>query len=154
LLPGNPKKLRRGDFGLPGSKSYADGVQKLAKELADNVIYTDLVAKREGIDLAAAVELTWNSKSNEIGFTGRLQRGTYVPGAQAPQRAMIFYAMSARFDAGRVVFVASTFGRETVNYPNWSDMSDWLFLNNAKYVWNGPADLNPHDARFEHKEPQ
>lgn len=45
---------------------------KLAAELADVVIYADLVAASQGIDLAEAVRQTFNRKSEEIGSPERL----------------------------------------------------------------------------------
>lgn len=45
---------------------------KLAQELADVVIYADLCAASQGIDLAAAVQNTFNRKSEQIGAKERL----------------------------------------------------------------------------------
>lgn len=62
------KKLRRGDYGpSPKTVKYEEGRAALAKELGDTVIYADLAAAREGINLADAVREAFNSKSNEIG---------------------------------------------------------------------------------------
>lgn len=46
--------------------------EKLASELADVVIYADLCAASQGIDLAAAVRDTFNRKSEQIGAKERL----------------------------------------------------------------------------------
>lgn len=68
------KKLRRGDYDkLPvdqfGENSVEMGkqMQDLSDELADVVIYADLLAQRAGIDLAQAVSAKFNRKSKEIG---------------------------------------------------------------------------------------
>lgn len=56
------KKVERGDFTLGRVK------QKLASELADVVIYLDLLAYQLGIDLGDAVMTTWNKKAEELGI--------------------------------------------------------------------------------------
>ena len=53
------KKIKRGDYG---DRMHADGRSDLAKEMADIIIYLDLMASREGIDLEQAVV----SKFNEV----------------------------------------------------------------------------------------
>jgi NTP pyrophosphatase (non-canonical NTP hydrolase) len=45
---------------------------KLARELADVVIYADLCAAAQGIDLGQAIRETFNRKSEEIGADQRL----------------------------------------------------------------------------------
>jgi NTP pyrophosphatase (non-canonical NTP hydrolase)/predicted RNA-binding Zn-ribbon protein involved in translation (DUF1610 family) len=56
------KKVERGDFTLAQAKS------KLASELADVVIYMDLLATQLGIDLGQAVMDTWNKKAEDLGI--------------------------------------------------------------------------------------
>jgi NTP pyrophosphatase (non-canonical NTP hydrolase) len=59
------KKLERERFGLPGSRST---VELLADELADVVIYLDLIAAKTGINLEAAIKNKFNKDSTEHGF--------------------------------------------------------------------------------------
>lgn len=54
------KKVRRGDFTLAAVQS------KIADELADVVIYLDILAYRCGINLGEAVMRKWNAKSREL----------------------------------------------------------------------------------------
>lgn len=56
------KKVERGDLTLAKAKD------KLASELADVVIYLDLLAYRLGIDLGEAVTTTWNKKAEDLGI--------------------------------------------------------------------------------------
>jgi len=44
----------------------------LAEELADTFIYLDLLAARQGIDLAAGIRAKFNKVSEEFGFPERL----------------------------------------------------------------------------------
>jgi NTP pyrophosphatase (non-canonical NTP hydrolase) len=60
------KKVERGDFTLAQAK------KKLASELADVVIYLDLLAEQLGINLGDAVMETWNAKAEELGIPMRL----------------------------------------------------------------------------------
>ncbi|HEX6826581.1 MAG TPA: hypothetical protein VF077_09735 [Nitrospiraceae bacterium] len=60
------KKVERGDFTLAQVK------KKLASELADVVIYIDLLAYRLGIDLGQAVMDTWNQKAHDLGIPMRI----------------------------------------------------------------------------------
>ncbi len=53
------KKVRRGDV------SFEDSKEKLSFELADVVIYLDILAHRLGIDLGRAVVDKFNKKSEE-----------------------------------------------------------------------------------------
>lgn len=46
--------------------------EKLGRELADVVIYADLAAASQGIDLGELVRETFNRKSDQIGSTERL----------------------------------------------------------------------------------
>lgn len=56
------KKLMRGD----GS------IEAIAAELADTVIYADLLAARLGVDLGAAVRAKFNAVSEKLGSDVRL----------------------------------------------------------------------------------
>ncbi len=63
------KKLERQRHGLPGSRSTVD---KLADELADVIIYLDLIASMTGIDLETAVKNKFNKDSRKHGFDSLL----------------------------------------------------------------------------------
>jgi NTP pyrophosphatase (non-canonical NTP hydrolase) len=63
------KKLEREALGLPGSRG---NVEDLALELADVIIYLDLLAARYGIDLGPAVIAKFNATSEKLGFPERL----------------------------------------------------------------------------------
>ncbi len=67
------KKLRRQETGIqqPGPER-ADLLAALGKELADVVIYVDLVAEHYGIDLSAAVVAKFDEVSDRYGFPERL----------------------------------------------------------------------------------
>lgn len=68
------KKLRRHETGLRGvfDKPRAELLEALAHELADIIIYADLLAQKYGIDLAAAVAEKFNVVSERQGFPERL----------------------------------------------------------------------------------
>lgn len=59
------KKLVRERRGAAGSRTT---YERLAEELADVIIYADLIAKREGINLGEAVREKFNSTSKKYGF--------------------------------------------------------------------------------------
>lgn len=62
------KKLLRLRDGIPGNKQTPEELKAMfASELADTLIYLDLWAASQGIDLAEAVVKTFNAKSSEIG---------------------------------------------------------------------------------------
>ena len=61
------KKVERGDFTLANVK------KKLASELADVIIYLDLLAYRLDIDLGEAVMETWNQKAKDLDIPMRLE---------------------------------------------------------------------------------
>jgi NTP pyrophosphatase (non-canonical NTP hydrolase) len=67
------KKMIRHRDGVAGNKGEDLDLdklrKKLAKELADAVIYADLVAASQGIDLGQAVRETFNEKSRELELT-------------------------------------------------------------------------------------
>ena len=70
------KKMLRHRDGVAGNKGADTDLAalrlKLARELADVVIYLDLVAASQGIDLGETVRETFNNKSAEIGARERL----------------------------------------------------------------------------------
>lgn len=70
------KKIRRGDFTLEAAR------EKVAGELADVVIYLDILAFRCGVDLGEAITATFNAKSEQVGATTRL-RDVVMPAYQA-----------------------------------------------------------------------
>lgn len=59
------------DFSGP-AEDYPRRVELVGEELADLIIYADLLAARLGIDLAFAVARKFNRKSEEIGSPVRL----------------------------------------------------------------------------------
>lgn len=69
------KKLNRLRDGLQGNKIGEDGYvlkQKLADELADTVIYLDLVAQTMGLTLEDCIRNKFNAVSEREGFPERL----------------------------------------------------------------------------------
>lgn len=69
------KKLRRVEtdhIGRPGEQDTAVLLAKLGAELADTIIYADLLATYYGIDLASAIVKKFNQTSEEYGFPERL----------------------------------------------------------------------------------
>lgn len=69
------KKIKRLDTGLQRRKSESkrkELVAKLADEIADTIIYLDLLAMREGIDVSSAIVSKFNRTSEEFGFPERL----------------------------------------------------------------------------------
>lgn len=68
------KKLNRVRDGIIGNaETPADPRGALADELADTVIYIDLLAQSQGIDLAAAIVAKFNRTSETIGAPHRLR---------------------------------------------------------------------------------
>lgn len=69
------KKIRRNECvfesGVP-ARPDAELYDALADELADVVLYADLLAQKAGIDLGTAVREKFNRKSEEQGFDERL----------------------------------------------------------------------------------
>lgn len=63
------KKLERERHGLPGSRS---SVMDLAAELADVIVYLDLIAMKCNIDLEKAIVDKFNFDSHKHGFPERL----------------------------------------------------------------------------------
>ena len=68
------KKIRRHETGHPGSQDPNLRVllEKLGEELADTLIYLDLVATKAGINLAEAVKNKFNAVSDREGFSEKL----------------------------------------------------------------------------------
>ena len=63
------KKLNRARDGLVGNtESEGDLQAALAEELADTMIFLDLLAARAGVDLGEAVIAKFNSVSERLGF--------------------------------------------------------------------------------------
>lgn len=63
------KKIERERLGLKGSRATrAD----LVAELADIIIYADLLAMSEGVDLDSAVRNKFNATSEKLGLKTRL----------------------------------------------------------------------------------
>jgi NTP pyrophosphatase (non-canonical NTP hydrolase) len=81
------KKLARVRDGIPGNTSSEEELRAdLADEIADTLIYLDLLAQSQGIDLARAVVAKFNKTSRKIGFpavlsfqTGDLDRFDFGP---------------------------------------------------------------------------
>lgn len=65
------KKVRRGDLTQEEARKH------LRQELADTVIYLDLLAARVGINLGEAVMDTFNTKSVQVGSRVRLAADDY-----------------------------------------------------------------------------
>lgn len=63
------KKLERERLGYAGSRAT---VADLGEELADVVIYADLLARKAGIDLGAAIIKKFNETSDKLGFETKL----------------------------------------------------------------------------------
>lgn len=67
------KKLNRVRDGIPGNNETPEELrEKLRRELADTLIYLDLLAQSQGIDLSDAVVETFDAKSDKIGYHKRL----------------------------------------------------------------------------------
>ena len=67
------KKLNRIRDGMTGNEVGEDELYKaLADELADTIIYLDLLAARAGINLESAIIHKFNETSFRVGFPERL----------------------------------------------------------------------------------
>jgi NTP pyrophosphatase (non-canonical NTP hydrolase) len=67
------KKLNRIRDGIPGNiLSEAELRAQLRREIADAFCYLDLLAQAAGFSLEDAVRETWDAKSVQIGYPGRL----------------------------------------------------------------------------------
>lgn len=70
------KKINRADDGLVGNARNATAetlLKALADEIADTIIYADLLAARAGIDLDRAIVEKFNHTSVKNGFSDRLE---------------------------------------------------------------------------------
>ena len=63
------KKITRERLGAVGSRA---NTSQLAEELADVIIYTDLIARKADIDLAAAIRAKFNATSVKYDLGARL----------------------------------------------------------------------------------
>lgn len=68
------KKMRRHEEGIASDKdpSMEELLNHIAEEIADVVIYADLLATKLGLDLEASVKDKFNVVSERMGFTERL----------------------------------------------------------------------------------
>jgi NTP pyrophosphatase (non-canonical NTP hydrolase) len=64
------KKIHRGDF----NDKPTEGLKKLQSEMADVIIYIDLIAKREGINLEEAIISKFNEVSDRIGCSIKIKQ--------------------------------------------------------------------------------
>ena len=72
------KKINRATHGLVGNDIGISELQRqLANELADTVIYLDLLAQRAGIDLEKAIIRKFNEVSDRNGFNIKLPDEEY-----------------------------------------------------------------------------
>jgi NTP pyrophosphatase (non-canonical NTP hydrolase) len=86
-LAGELKKARRGDYGSDAKEAMRYGIvegvhpvhtpievrEKIMREMADIVIYLDLLAHQFNIDLGEAVATKFNEVSNRIGVDVELK---------------------------------------------------------------------------------
>jgi NTP pyrophosphatase (non-canonical NTP hydrolase) len=67
------KKLNRYRDGINGNKEAEDVLRtKLRREIGDVFVYLDLLARSEGFTIEEAAREVFNSKSEEIGYPGRV----------------------------------------------------------------------------------
>lgn len=68
------KKIRRNDSGLiwSGAKATPVLINALAEEIADTILYADLLAYYYGIDTAEAIRYKFNKVSEKRGFPQRI----------------------------------------------------------------------------------
>ncbi len=66
------KKIRREEQNLGGSRVPGDSKAAVAKEIADIVIYCDLLAARMGIDLQKAITEKFDETSQSVNYLPRL----------------------------------------------------------------------------------
>ena len=68
------KKLLRVRDGLPGNTETPDELRvKLVRELADTLIYLDLLTQSLGFTLSDIVPAVFDAKSAKIGYSKRLE---------------------------------------------------------------------------------
>lgn len=69
------KKLRRLETFVrraPNDLNRKEAIKKIAQEVADTVLYADLLLAHLGVDLSQALIETFNRKSEDMGFPERL----------------------------------------------------------------------------------
>lgn len=68
------KKIRRGEMGIPniGDKPRNELLIDLGLEIADTIIYADLLADYYGLNLNGFVPMKFNKVSEKFGFPERL----------------------------------------------------------------------------------
>jgi len=74
------KKIQREKQGLPGSRLGVAAVEEVGKEIADIVLYCDLLAAQFGIDLAEAITNKFNATSAKLGVPHVLAASPQVTG--------------------------------------------------------------------------
>lgn len=67
------KKHQREITGIEGSRIQGDYKTAIAEEVADVIIYLDLLCEREGIDLQAAIMRKFNKTSEKVGYNAVLR---------------------------------------------------------------------------------
>ena len=67
------KKIRRAEQNIGGSRVDGDSKQAVADEIADIIIYCDLLAAKMGIDLQTAITRKFNETSKKIGYVEVLE---------------------------------------------------------------------------------
>lgn len=73
------KKLNRCRDGIPGNiETQQELLDQFQDEIADAVIYLDLVAQASGFSLEDAIRRKWNRTSAKIGYLGTLPCGALV----------------------------------------------------------------------------
>jgi NTP pyrophosphatase (non-canonical NTP hydrolase) len=67
------KKLNRVRDGIRGNTQSEEELRAaFRREVADTLVYLDLLAQRAGFTLAAAVREAWDAKSAQVGYPHRL----------------------------------------------------------------------------------
>lgn len=82
------KKIERGDFDLDEAR------EKLGHEIADAIIYLDLLAHRAGIDTDAAITEKFNAVSERVGATTRIVYGEAAE--HRPDDAVTIHFLASR----------------------------------------------------------
>lgn len=68
------KKIRRGDY-TPGTPEMEQALWDVGVELADTVVYADVIATRLGIPLEDFLRWKFNTRSREIGSEVFIKEG-------------------------------------------------------------------------------
>lgn len=66
------KKIRRAEQNIAGSRIEGSETQAVSDEIADVIIYCDLLAARFGIDLQTAIREKFNKTSEKMDYLGIL----------------------------------------------------------------------------------